>query len=88
MAVYAVTLTILMGDYEKSVMSFREANSPDEAKYSALSGETHNDGYTFQEYQSGIEWWDDYMIYQVASCDELPPEVVNQLKRWGKVYIF
>lgn len=84
---YVVTIEIRMGEYEKDVTTFRLAESKEDAEYDALSGETHNDGLTREQFDNGEEWWDDYMVYVIGRIEECDKSVIPALKEAG-VYIF
>lgn len=78
---FIVNIKMFIGEYEKDIKTYIEAKTEKEAMYQALCGESHNDVMTFDEYNSGKEWWDDYMIY-VASALEAPDELALALKKF------
>lgn len=80
MSTYIVTLLLRLGEYEKSTQQLIEAASQDDAEYTALCGETHNEPLTRVEYDRGDEWWDDCSIYEVQGVKVVAPEHVNILK--------
>ncbi|MCR9888161.1 hypothetical protein NB550_11375 [Vibrio parahaemolyticus] len=81
--IYFVSVNIRLGEYEKSVETFREAASKGDAEYDALCGETHNTALTREEYDRGTEWWDDYMVYS-ASAYEVPAELALTLQKFNQ----
>ncbi|ACH64659.1 hypothetical protein VFMJ11_B0086 (plasmid) [Aliivibrio fischeri MJ11] len=80
-SVYAVTLLIRLGDYEKHISKFIEADSEEDANYTALVNETHNEIMSREDYDNCAEWWDDYMIYSVYSCNKLSDDAYEFLKK-------
>lgn len=87
MKLWATTVRIFTGDYEKCETTFRKAESEDDAAYAALVGQTHNTPLTREEYDNGEEWWDDYMVYRIDHVKECPPELEALLKA-SDVYVF
>lgn len=81
--IFFVSLTIRLGEYEKTVESFREATSKADAEFEALCGETHNEPLSRAEFDEGETWWDDYMIYE-ASAAEIPNELACTLKEYNE----
>ena len=67
MNLYAVELTLHLGEYEKSALNWVSAESPQDAEYQALCDETHNEPLSRESYAGGSEWWDDDMLYRVYS---------------------
>ncbi|MGR5159739.1 hypothetical protein [Vibrio owensii] len=84
MNVFYVDVLIQMGEYEKNVTSFREAETSEDACYAALCGETHNKALTRAEFDAGNEWWDDYMVYSVRSVYQVPEQLAIELVKANK----
>ena len=88
---YYVTLELFICEYEKTSCSFQEADSPSQAEYNALYGETHNtDGVpSFDAWCEGSDdWEDDYMIYRVYSCVEIPEPLASQIREHDRINVF
>jgi hypothetical protein len=69
---YQVKLTLIIGEYEKTTEHIVQAVNAELAGYTALCDETHNEPLSFSEYDDGVEWEDDFMIYRVYSVTEIP----------------
>lgn len=79
MAFYRVTLKVLLGDYEKYITTVQEADGAEQAEYMALRGETHNASLSFKEWCEGVEWWDDYMLYDVYSTKNISEQTYKEM---------
>lgn len=81
---FIVNIKMFIGEYEKNIKKYIEAKTEKEAMYQALCGVSHNEVMTFDEYNSGKDWWDDDMIY-VASAREVPDELALVLKKFERI---
>jgi len=71
MAQFKVTLRLYIAGYEKISIHEVEADSPEDAQYTALCDETHTVPLTRHRFNNGEEWWDDFMKYTVESIEEI-----------------
>lgn len=80
---YVVTLLLRIGCYEKHTKHLISADSESDAGLAALRGESHND--SDREEIDG-DWWDDDMIYEVATVREVSNADVAVLQRYMHWY--
>ena len=76
---YVVTLTMYIGEYEKSSLHLIRAESPKEAGIKAQEYECHND--PDFSHDSGA-CWDDWMCYRVANVRQIDDGEFNVLARY------
>ena len=76
---YLVTLTLILGEYEKTTRIQVEAVDKEEAGLKALRAESHNDDAGFE----GRDWWDcdGQYVYRVSCVTYLTPEENDTLTR-------
>ena len=87
MKLFTTTVRMFEGGYEKTIQSFRKANSIEDAAYDALVGETHNEPLTRKQHDNGDEWWDDCMLYRIDHVTECDPKMEAMLRK-ADIFIF
>lgn len=81
MKYYLVSLTLILGEYEKTSRHFVEAEDKKEAELKALKAESHDDAAGFED---DGNWWDCgyqyvYQAYQVKELSHWQYETARKI---------
>lgn len=71
-----------INDYQKSTHSVQEAENAQDAFFFAMVGETHNEPLTREEFDKGLNWYDDDMLYTKKHIKEISETTFDEMSSY------